>query len=43
MAPAVNTHWHSDHVGGNARFQAMGACVAASTPDARAICTRGPG
>ncbi|MGO9750242.1 MAG: MBL fold metallo-hydrolase [Solirubrobacteraceae bacterium] len=33
----VNTHWHSDHVGGNALLQAMGAGIAASAPDAQAI------
>ena len=28
----LNTHWHSDHVGGNAMLQAAGAGVAASVP-----------
>jgi glyoxylase-like metal-dependent hydrolase (beta-lactamase superfamily II) len=39
----VNTHWHSDHVGGNALLQAQGAAVAASKPDAEAIARRDPG
>ena len=39
----VNTHWHSDHVGGNALLQASGARVAASAPDAEAIRRRDPG
>lgn len=39
----VNTHWHSDHVGGNARMQAQGAGIAASVPDAEAITRRDPG
>jgi hydroxyacylglutathione hydrolase len=39
----VNTHWHSDHVGGNALLQAMGAGIAASAPDAKAIARRDPG
>ena len=39
----VNTHWHSDHVGGNALLQAMGAGIAASAPDAQAINRRDPG
>jgi len=39
----VNTHWHSDHVGGNALLQTMGAGIAASTPDAQAINRRDPG
>lgn len=39
----VNTHWHSDHVGGNARLQADGAAVAASVPDAQAVARRDPG
>ncbi|MEA5456776.1 MBL fold metallo-hydrolase [Sinomonas sp. JGH33] len=38
----VNTHWHSDHVGGNALLQAAGAGIAASTPDACAIASRDP-
>src|SRR4051812_26026860 len=33
----VNTHWHSDHVGGNAALQATGAEIAASAPDAEAV------
>jgi glyoxylase-like metal-dependent hydrolase (beta-lactamase superfamily II) len=39
----VNTHWHSDHVGGNALLQAMGVGIAASAPDAQAINRRHPG
>lgn len=39
----VNTHWHSDHVGGNALLQARGAAVAAGTPEAEAISRRDPG
>ncbi|OKJ24187.1 MULTISPECIES: MBL fold metallo-hydrolase [unclassified Streptomyces] len=39
----VNTHWHSDHVGGNSLFQAQGAAIAAGTPEAEAITRRDPG
>jgi len=39
----VNTHWHSDHVGGNALLQAAGAGIAASAHDADAITRRDPG
>jgi glyoxylase-like metal-dependent hydrolase (beta-lactamase superfamily II) len=39
----VNTHWHSDHVGGNAVLQRSGAAVAASAPDADAVARRDPG
>jgi glyoxylase-like metal-dependent hydrolase (beta-lactamase superfamily II) len=39
----VNTHWHSDHVGGNALLQAVGAGIAASTLDAHAVARRDPG
>jgi hydroxyacylglutathione hydrolase len=39
----VNTHWHADHVGGNALLQAGGAGIAASAPDADAIQRRDPG
>lgn len=39
----VNTHWHSDHVGGNALLQAAGAGIAASAPDADAVTRRDPG
>jgi len=42
IALVVNTHCHSDHVGGNALLQAMGAGIAASTPDARAVTRRDP-
>jgi glyoxylase-like metal-dependent hydrolase (beta-lactamase superfamily II) len=43
VALVVNTHWHSDHVGGNALLQAMGAGIAASAPDAEAVARRDPG
>lgn len=43
VALVVNTHWHSDHVGGNGLLQAMGAGIAASTPDAEAVARRDPG
>jgi glyoxylase-like metal-dependent hydrolase (beta-lactamase superfamily II) len=43
VALVVNTHWHSDHVGGNALLQATGAGIAASTPDAQAVARRDPG
>ncbi|WP_405829736.1 MBL fold metallo-hydrolase [Streptomyces sp. NBC_01176] len=39
----VNTHWHSDHVGGNAILQAGGAGIAAGAPEAEAISRRDPG
>ncbi|MER8088566.1 MBL fold metallo-hydrolase [Streptomyces sp. NPDC094048] len=39
----VNTHWHSDHVGGNALLQARGAGIAAGAPEAEAISRRDPG
>ncbi|WP_210583294.1 MBL fold metallo-hydrolase [Streptomyces sp. GESEQ-35] len=39
----VNTHWHSDHVGGNALLQASGTGIAAGTPEAEAIARRDPG
>ncbi|MER5598240.1 MBL fold metallo-hydrolase [Streptomyces sp. NPDC002265] len=39
----VNTHWHSDHVGGNALLQAQGAAIAAGAPEAEAIGKRDPG
>ena len=39
----VNTHWHSDHTGGNALLQATGAGIAASAPDAAAVARRDPG
>ncbi|MFD9611590.1 MBL fold metallo-hydrolase [Streptomyces sp. NPDC059083] len=39
----VNTHWHSDHVGGNALLQAGGAGIAAGAPEAEAIARRDPG
>jgi glyoxylase-like metal-dependent hydrolase (beta-lactamase superfamily II) len=43
VALVVNTHWHSDHVGGNALLQARGAGIAASAPDAAAVARRDPG
>ena len=43
LAMVVNTHWHADHVGGNALLQAKGAGVAASAPDAEALARRDPG
>ncbi|MFJ2113411.1 MBL fold metallo-hydrolase [Streptomyces sp. NPDC087850] len=43
IALVVNTHWHSDHVGGNALLRARGAGIAASTPDADAVARRDPG
>ena len=43
LSLVVNTHWHSDHVGGNAELQARGVGVAASTLDATAVNRRDPG
>jgi glyoxylase-like metal-dependent hydrolase (beta-lactamase superfamily II) len=43
IATVVNTHWHADHVGGNAALQAVGAEVAASAHDADAVQRRDPG
>lgn len=43
VALVVNTHWHSDHVGGNALLQARGAVIAAGAPEAEAISRRDPG
>jgi glyoxylase-like metal-dependent hydrolase (beta-lactamase superfamily II) len=43
VALVVNTHWHSDHVGGNGLLQAAGAGIAASGPDADAVARRDPG
>ena len=43
LALVVNTHWHADHVGGNALLQAAGAGVAAGAPDAVAVARRDPG
>jgi len=43
VALVVNTHWHSDHVGGNGLLQAMGAGIAASAPDAAAVARRDSG
>ncbi|MEU2740748.1 MBL fold metallo-hydrolase [Streptomyces sp. NPDC007095] len=39
----VNTHWHSDHVGGNALLQAGGAGIAAGAPEADAVARGDPG
>ena len=39
----VNTHWHSDHVGGNALLQSAGASIAAGTIEADAVNRRDPG
>jgi glyoxylase-like metal-dependent hydrolase (beta-lactamase superfamily II) len=39
----VNTHWHSDHVGGNGLLQASGAGIAAAQVDADAVNRRDPG
>ena len=39
----VNTHWHSDHVGGNALLQAAGARIAASAIDAAELAGPSPG
>ncbi|ALE75080.1 Hydroxyacylglutathione hydrolase [Pseudonocardia sp. Ae168_Ps1] len=43
IATVVNTHWHADHVGGNAALQATGAQIAAGAPDADAVARRDPG
>lgn len=43
VAMVVNTHWHSDHVGGNGLLQARGAGIAASAGDAEAVARRDPG
>lgn len=37
VARVANTHWHSDHVGGNARFQQSGAEVFGAHGDADAL------
>ena len=39
----VNTHWHSDHVGGNALLQAGGRRHRRQHPDADAVARRDPG
>jgi glyoxylase-like metal-dependent hydrolase (beta-lactamase superfamily II) len=39
----VNTHWHADHVGGNALLQSRGAGIAAGAPDAASVNRRDPG
>jgi len=38
----VNTHWHSDHVGGNAALQSGGAAIAGSSLDAQDLARRDP-
>lgn len=43
VALVVNTHWHCDHVGGNALLQAHGAEVVASSLDEQAVGRRDPG
>ncbi|QRI75906.1 MULTISPECIES: MBL fold metallo-hydrolase [Rhodococcus] len=43
LTRVVNTHWHADHVGGNALPQARGAGIAAGAPDADAVARRDPG
>jgi glyoxylase-like metal-dependent hydrolase (beta-lactamase superfamily II) len=43
LTRVLNTHWHSDHVGGNALLRAAGAGIAASAPDADAVARRDPG
>jgi glyoxylase-like metal-dependent hydrolase (beta-lactamase superfamily II) len=39
----VNTHWHSDHVGGNAVLQAAGAQIVGSAGDAADLARPSPG
>ncbi|MCX5233369.1 MBL fold metallo-hydrolase [Streptomyces sp. NBC_00233] len=43
VALVVNTHWHSDHVGGNSLLQTQGAAIAAGRPEADAISRRDAG
>ena len=43
VAAVVNTHWHSDHVGGNHHFQSAGARIIGSHPDATDLQRRDPG
>lgn len=43
LDPVVNTHRHSDHVGGNALLQSRGAGIAAGAIDATALRRRDPG
>ncbi len=43
LALVVNTHWHSDHVGGNGLLQSKGAGIAAAVTDAAAVARRDPG
>ena len=37
LSCVVNTHWHSDHVGGNAELQAAGVEIVVSESDAKVI------
>jgi glyoxylase-like metal-dependent hydrolase (beta-lactamase superfamily II) len=43
LSLVVNTHWHADHVGGNALLQSRGAGIAASSPDSDSVNRRDPG
>ena len=43
LALVVNTHWHSDHVGGNGLLQAKGAGIAGAVTDADAVARRDHG
>lgn len=43
LSRVVNTHWHSDHVGGNALFQRAGAEIIGSPTDADALNRADPG
>lgn len=43
VGTVVNTHWHSDHVGGNHLLQSAGARVVASRPDADDVAKGDPG
>ncbi|GAA4513593.1 MBL fold metallo-hydrolase [Brevibacterium yomogidense] len=38
-----NTHWHSDHVGGNQRFQSAGAGIIGSATDSHDLAQASPG
>lgn len=43
ISRVVNTHWHSDHVGGNALFQRAGAEIVGSVTDADDLDRADPG
>lgn len=43
LSRVVNTHWHTDHVGGNALFQGAGAEIIGSPIDADALSRADPG